>query len=831
MLHKFKHTGLVVLAVLLVGLYAGCDDDDDDTEVISGGELILVPSLATGPPGTWVDVLVTGLDSDVDSLYFVIDTILVPIMRVDSGHLSFIVPLVPPDTYAVRLNIQEASPTEGFEFVITAMPPTGLPPGQVMSDIVTAGRSLGSATESLGLALEATDVISAEDRAALQVDLALLGRMLDLASDRFSELSATEARQFEEFLVSAGVADLFSQADEQARQVYGSASSLAALDHSRFHALVQVDNFSIHVSNVAAGLSYAGLAFIFSPVGPGAAAALASLILFLNTLDQGIDGFLPTDLARLRVSFDPVEGDTLYVGDYAEVVTEGYFEPQKDAGQASINIILTGLFAGLPIGAQIKTTFEQLMKDLAENLSITIYENLITREQVQLTDPIPVDIHYYSPQTSLQTIMESLGFGDLYSAVEWLFNEKLHMSLPSFARDEPLEFSGGLVTYNSSTNQIQAVEQGRLSSVQVAAHAWVGRKFCPPILELVCRGIEYPRQLGPDVHDIIPITIYEVPDEVPPADIDDLRVRDNATAHSLTLYWTAPGDDSLSGGNASEYDIRYSTGQITVANWSAADQVSSERLPQPPYTLEDFTVGGLAANTTYYFAIRTADEVPNWSGLSNIASGYTLEESENCEGFPPPPGEQWDYRVIGTNYVFSMLTESHSQIECDNVVYRLRRSDNPPGLGNYIGCSVDGGRIWVATDSWNISDPSNYTRSCVVPPQPIDPLPYGSPVGSTFEWSIGSSESVVTEVVGYEDVTVPYDTFYDAQKLLIVFYEDGEIDDNMVPTYEWHDALIGTVKVMEVDPGGEIGIELIGYSPPVGRARGSGTPVMRLLGH
>jgi hypothetical protein len=35
-------------------------------------------------------------------------------------------------------------------------------------------------------------------------------------------------------------------------------------------------------------------------------------------------------------------------------------------------------------------------------------------------------------------------------------------------------------------------------------------------------------------------------------------------------------------------------------------------------------VTGLTAATTYYFAMKTADEVPNWAGLSNVLSRTTL---------------------------------------------------------------------------------------------------------------------------------------------------------------------------------------------------------------
>ena len=110
-------------------------------------------------------------------------------------------------------------------------------------------------------------------------------------------------------------------------------------------------------------------------------------------------------------------------------------------------------------------------------------------------------------------------------------------------------------------------------------------------------------------------------DSVAPANITDLSVISRA-ATNLTLSWTAPGDDGMIA-EADHYDIRYATTAITDANWASATQVSGEPEPTVGGAPQTFTVTGLTPNTTYYFAIMTADEVPNWSELSNIAGGTT----------------------------------------------------------------------------------------------------------------------------------------------------------------------------------------------------------------
>lgn len=110
-------------------------------------------------------------------------------------------------------------------------------------------------------------------------------------------------------------------------------------------------------------------------------------------------------------------------------------------------------------------------------------------------------------------------------------------------------------------------------------------------------------------------------DSEPPEAITNL----SATPHllSVTLEWTATGDDGTSG-TALEYDVRYSTNPITESNWESALLVFGEPDPQPSGSAEKFTVQGLASGTTYYFAIRVSDGL-NWSPLSNVVQAGTDE--------------------------------------------------------------------------------------------------------------------------------------------------------------------------------------------------------------
>ena len=113
----------------------------------------------------------------------------------------------------------------------------------------------------------------------------------------------------------------------------------------------------------------------------------------------------------------------------------------------------------------------------------------------------------------------------------------------------------------------------------------------------------------------------EIPDNVPPAAVADL-VAIASTTNTVTLTWTAPGDDGADG-TAAYYDIRYSRDLITDAGWATAFQAGGEPPPKAAGEPDTFVVHYLAPGTTYYFALKTADEKPNLSALSNVVSRET----------------------------------------------------------------------------------------------------------------------------------------------------------------------------------------------------------------
>jgi len=113
-------------------------------------------------------------------------------------------------------------------------------------------------------------------------------------------------------------------------------------------------------------------------------------------------------------------------------------------------------------------------------------------------------------------------------------------------------------------------------------------------------------------------------DGIPPSRISDLAAVDSSDT-SLTLTWTAPGDDDTVG-SAEIYIIRYSFVEIADSTWDSCRPIPLVNNPRAAGSAETLAVMGLIADTSYHFAIRAADDAGNWSALSNDCAARTMPE-------------------------------------------------------------------------------------------------------------------------------------------------------------------------------------------------------------
>ena len=111
-------------------------------------------------------------------------------------------------------------------------------------------------------------------------------------------------------------------------------------------------------------------------------------------------------------------------------------------------------------------------------------------------------------------------------------------------------------------------------------------------------------------------------DTAPPDTIKDLTVA-TSTDSTLTLTWTAPGDDGMSG-IASQYDLRMDTKAIAAEDALLAPIVGGEPDPLPGGTAQTMVIKDLSPGAKYWFVIRAQDRLANVSKFSDAAEGMTL---------------------------------------------------------------------------------------------------------------------------------------------------------------------------------------------------------------
>src|SRR5207245_3163399 len=129
------------------------------------------------------------------------------------------------------------------------------------------------------------------------------------------------------------------------------------------------------------------------------------------------------------------------------------------------------------------------------------------------------------------------------------------------------------------------------------------------------------------------------------------------------LAGTAPGD----GGNvttATTYSVRYSTtGPLTDSNFLTGTAVPVPA-PHPAGSKETLNVTGLAQGTTYWFGLRTADEVPNWSPVS--ANANVTTKSTQVSVVSPAAGALLPAASVLLTWSVSSPPPNSTQVQIDN---------------------------------------------------------------------------------------------------------------------------------------------------------------------
>jgi len=291
-------------------------------------------------------------------------------------------------------------------------------------------------------------------------------------------------------------------------------------------------------------------------------------------------------------------------------------------------------------------------------------------------------------------------------------------------------------------------------------------------------------------------------DTTPPAQITNLSASE-ATMDSIKLTWTAPGDDGNSG-QATSYDIRYSTSPINDTNWADATQVENEPIPQIAGTTQNITITGLQMNTLYYFGLKTQDEVGNTSLLSNIASLQTkgpevIEVGGQASGNFDSNRSRWYRLYLASETKIKIILSMDSRVDYDLYVYSGNANSwdsfiasSYLGIGQTDQCTINAsGYIWIKV--YHYVGSGNYTLSIKEasfrPPQDWittnyvieSPHPYSNYYDNT--WIITESNATTMSVhFSQIDTEGGYDFvyIYDGNNTLIDVY-DGYCTDIWTP--------------------------------------------------
>jgi hypothetical protein len=110
-----------------------------------------------------------------------------------------------------------------------------------------------------------------------------------------------------------------------------------------------------------------------------------------------------------------------------------------------------------------------------------------------------------------------------------------------------------------------------------------------------------------------------VGDVIAPDPVLDLAAVPGPFPGEIRLTWTAPGDDGATG-TASHYIMKVAHAAITGGTFDAVadlDRWTDQPVPAAAGTPETLFVFGLDPDSTWFFALKTQDEVPNTGAVSN----------------------------------------------------------------------------------------------------------------------------------------------------------------------------------------------------------------------
>ena len=185
----------------------------------------------------------------------------------------------------------------------------------------------------------------------------------------------------------------------------------------------------------------------------------------------------------------------------------------------------------------------------------------------------------------------------------------LNMAVDGGPLVNPSSWSGGYVVFNV-TAHVQTWVRGIRPNF-----GWVQLDYARFSLS----------ESGSDLQPVLFIDYALEGDTTPPATVANLAAS-NVTDNSVTLTWTAPGDDG-STGTAAGYEIRYAKSPITAASWALATPVNGCSHPQAAGTAQSMVVEDCSAIRRTTLRSRPPTRCPTSRRYPTWLSAHTLPDT------------------------------------------------------------------------------------------------------------------------------------------------------------------------------------------------------------
>lgn len=640
---------------------------------------ISVLSPSTGPPGTIVKILGSSVAASSQDAYVKFAGLNVPIMSSGGKNIVFAVPSLSPGNYSVNLHKIAGDSSNVLTFSVTTLPGTGLPPGQITSDIITGMDTIVVLSNLVISHLQTNDFITATDANLLYNDFGKLKQLLSGALNQLNSLPDSEKVIIDGILKSSGLSDAVGSSKAMIKSGMTNLGLLGQLaGYNDFYNLILWDNLSFCLSSINASLTIVGVAAIIASGGLSFAgnAALATIQTAITALDAYIDSRIPTDLYHIEVSFIPDNGSTLEVGETAKGLFLGSFQGQSNITDASIDIILTGAFsiAGPLIDL---SKIKDLANEVAQKVGLNATQELFESPKITLQKPVPVDISFYAKTSQEILSYTSTVLSGMFPGPN-IANIFIAVGVPFPVMNvTPVTISSPLVKYDFQTNTLTALQPGTVLSQYIFLNSWTINLACEADgswwWDWVCLGIELPEFLLSAAYTKSQIVVNSLPVNHPPYTPTNPKPLDGQSDVPIDskLFWSG-GDPDLN--DTVYYDIgvgildEYFT---PIDSFSSIGQIDTM-----------FDPGLLPYYATILWSAVARD---NHGAQSDSARWMFRTEKEPTANYPPntPPSPLGPFSgYVNISYEFSTST---TDPDGDNIACRFDWGDgNISGWSNFM---------------------------------------------------------------------------------------------------------------------------------------------------